>query len=123
MFQKISASEVGQSSAFFDMANFQGSPAMASVLGAIANPYSIVWVCISLSSIIILQFAYKKDKAIRIIPAYSATNIVLPLISGMLCFGERLSWIQWIGVVAILAGVFLITAKPKGAEEAGSGAA
>lgn len=123
MFQKISASDVGQSRAFFDMAAYQGSPAMKSILGAIANPYSIVWVCISLASIIILQFAYKKDKAIRIIPAYSATNIVLPLISGMLCFSERLNWIQWIGVAAILAGVFLITAKPKTAEtDSGTGA-
>ena len=77
------------------------------------NPFLYVWITMAVLSFVVLQFAYKNDKAIRIIPAFSSHLILVPVIGGVLCFGERLNWQQWPGVVLILIGVLLITLPDK----------
>lgn len=112
MYQKVSASSIGTAAAFFHPAA-STNPLVLNVLSSVANPYALLWVAISIGALVVLQFAYKKDQAIRIIPAYAATNIVVPIIGGLLSFHETLNPLQWVGIAAILAGVFLVTAKTK----------
>ncbi len=102
-FQKVSSSPIGQASAIV-----QGSSYLARL---VANPYTLIWVALSMSAMIVLQFAYRRDQAIRIIPAFSANYILVPTLGGVICFGESLSPFQWVAVAAIVAGVLLITTK------------
>ena len=60
---------------------------------------------------IVLQFALKKEKAIRVIPTYTSSLILLPVIGGIIFFGERLTAVQVAGVVFILFGVIVITMR------------
>ena len=78
---------------------------------ALLNPYTIIWILLSISSMIILQFAHKTGRTLRVIPAFAANFILIPVIGGVTCFGEFLMFIQWTGVVLILTGVFLITIR------------
>ena len=77
------------------------------------NPFFYTWIIISLISFFILQFSYKKDKAIRIVPSFSANYILIPVLGGVICYKEIMNLFQWIGVLLILAGVLLITIKIK----------
>ncbi len=77
------------------------------------SPWAYVWIIMSVLSFVIIQFAYKRDQAIRIIPAFSSHFIIVPVLGGVLCFSEILSPLQWLGVGIILAGVLLITIKGK----------
>jgi len=73
------------------------------------NPYALLWIALSVGSMIVIQFAYRHDKAIRIIPAFSANYILVPVLLGVFCFRETLHPFQWIGVVVILLGVLCLT--------------
>ena len=60
---------------------------------------------------VVMQFAYRKGKAIQLIPAFAANTIAIPVLGGVLTFSERLHPFQWIGVLLIVAGVFQLTLK------------
>jgi uncharacterized membrane protein len=116
LFQKISTSELGRRSSLVGAADLPSAGGVAATGGLLrrageifANPYTAAWVALSLLSMIVLQFALKRDRAIRIIPAFTSSLILLPVIGGALFFGERLSAPQIAGVVLILGGVLLIT--------------
>jgi drug/metabolite transporter (DMT)-like permease len=121
LFQKISTSELGRRSSLVNLAAGPQIREQASRGGLLrqageifANPYSAAWVALSVLSMIVLQFALKKEKAIRIIPSFTSSLILLPVIGGALFFGERLAALQVAGVVFILGGVFLITMRRGG---------
>ncbi len=84
-----------------------------SNLSTLINPYTIIWISLSISSMVILQFAHKTGRTLRVIPAFAANFILIPVIGGVTCFGERLMALQWIGVSLILVGVMLITMQKK----------
>ena len=63
---------------------------------------------------VVLQFAYRRGKAIRVIPSFSANYVVVPILGGMLVFGESLHPLQWLGAVLMVAGVLLLTLKSPG---------
>ena len=103
-FQKISTSvQIG------------GVPVTDSISGvpALLNPFTLIWVLISISSMTVLQFAHKKGQPLRVIPAFSANYILVPVIGGVTCFGEVLHPVQWLGVVIIITGVMIITIKKR----------
>jgi drug/metabolite transporter (DMT)-like permease len=60
---------------------------------------------------VVMQFAYRRGKAIQLIPAFAANTIAIPVVGGLLAFSERLHPFQWIGIILIFAGVFLLTIK------------
>jgi drug/metabolite transporter (DMT)-like permease len=60
---------------------------------------------------LVLQFAYKKAEVIRILPFFAANCIVVPVFGGVLCLGEELNIMQWIGVIGIMGGLVLLTVK------------
>lgn len=84
-----------------------------SNLSILINPYTFLWILLSICSMVILQFAHKTGRTLRVIPAFAANFILIPVIGGVTCFGEKLLFVQWIGVSLILAGVMLITVQKK----------
>ena len=74
----------------------------------VTNPVTIVWIGLSVVSMIVLQFAYKHGRAIEIIPAFTGTFIAVPVIGGVLIFGETLMPIQWAGVALIAVGAVVL---------------
>ncbi len=122
MFQKVSTSAIGKNAFFFKAPTGNGSKLNINTAGPLpgllyrlsevfANPYAAVWILLSIISVVIVQFAYKKDQAIRVIPAFSINYILVPVIGGVLVFKEELHLLQWLGVVLILTGMLLITVK------------
>jgi multidrug transporter EmrE-like cation transporter len=121
LFQKISTSETGRRSSLINIAGGPlahdqdaGGGLLREAGEIFANPYTIVWVALSVLSMIVLQFAFKKEKAIRVIPAYTSSLILLPVIGGIIFFGERLTAVQVAGVVVTLCGVVVITMRRDG---------
>jgi uncharacterized membrane protein len=114
LFQKVATSELGRTSTFIpslakqQLANT--NPDLISRIGSVLlNPYSLLWVALSIISTVVIQFAYKHDKAIRIIPAFSANYILIPVLLGFFCFKEILHPMQWLGALLIIIGVLVLT--------------
>ena len=114
LFQKVSISPRGLSQPLLRF-HFRIETPITMLLkkGAnlLSNPWALTWIVISLLSMVVMQFAYRRGKAIQLIPAFAANTIAVPVIGGVVVFQERLHPIQWIGVALIIAGVFLITLK------------
>jgi drug/metabolite transporter (DMT)-like permease len=114
LFQKVATSAPGRESAFFPASPGSEATLWSGLLSIFANPYALIWIGLSIISVVVLQFSYKRDTAIRIIPSFSANCLLIPLIGGVACFLEQLHILQWLGVVLILGGLFLLTVKTGG---------
>jgi drug/metabolite transporter (DMT)-like permease len=82
-------------------------------LGAFAvslttNPTTLVWAGLSVVSMLVLQFSYRHARAIEIIPSFVGNFIAVPVIGGVIIFGQVLAWPQWIGVAMIVAGAVVL---------------
>jgi len=84
---------------------------LRKALELFANPYALTWIALSIISMVILQFAYTKNQVIRVIPAFSAMIVALPVLGGLVLFHESIPGLQWLGILLIFAGVFLLTLK------------
>jgi len=124
LFQKVSTSEYGRSRSLLEL-EFQSTGHFVRLIqrGAqiLSNPYALLWMGISIISMIIMQFSYRRDTAIRLVPAFASNYISVPVLGALICFGERLHPVQWAGIALIVAGVFLLTLK-KQDREAGKAA-
>jgi drug/metabolite transporter (DMT)-like permease len=113
LFQKVSTSELGKTWSLVQ--NTAGGDGGGNLLGTLLagflNPFSLIWIALSIISMVILQFAYKKADVIFIIPFFSCNCIIVPVVGGILCFGEVLHIVQWFGVAFILGGLILLTAR------------
>ncbi len=111
VFQKVATSPYGRASALVlpSSGREHGLSIIKHAEQVMLNPYALLWIVLSVGSMIVIQFAYKHDRAIRIIPAFSANYILLPVILGVLCFRETLHPMQWIGVILILIGILFVT--------------
>ena len=107
IFQKVSASPAARK---LSLLGARG--AERGVAAVLSNPYAAAWILISVLSMLVLQFAHRREQAIRTVPAFAANTIALPLLGGLAVFGERLHPLQWLGTAGILAGVLLLTFKP-----------
>jgi drug/metabolite transporter (DMT)-like permease len=114
LFQKMSTTPLGLSQPLLRL-HFSNDTVITSLLqrGAklLSNPWALTWIVISLLSMVVMQFAYRRGKAIQLIPAFAGNTITIPIVGGLIAFGERLHPLQWIGVVLILSGVLLLTVK------------
>lgn len=70
----------------------------------VTDPVTLVWVGLSLLSTIIIQFSYEHGEATQIIPVFTGTFILVPVVGGLVIFGEPVSAVQWVGVALLLAG-------------------
>jgi uncharacterized membrane protein len=112
-FQKISTSEIGRTSSLVGrvVAGRTGEEILHRAGQIFTNPYSFTWILISILSMVILQFTFRRDRVIRIIPAFTASLVMIPVLSEIFIFGEPIPPFQWGGIVVILAGVLVITLK------------
>jgi drug/metabolite transporter (DMT)-like permease len=111
LFQKVSTSDLGKSISLFPAAAGTAGDPFQSIVSMFSNPFTLAWILLSLASMIVLQFAYKKAPVIKIIPFFSASCIVIPVLGGVICLGERLHALQWVGVALILGGLILLTVR------------
>lgn len=89
------------------------SVSVASGLGAfmssiITNPITLVWAGLSVASMVVVQFAYRHGRAIEIIPSFTGNFIVIPVIGGVVVFGQNLLAVQWVGVAMITIGSLVL---------------
>jgi len=122
LFQKISTSPFALSRPLVHLSfaeNTFFSELANKATGLLSNPWALTWIGISVVSMLVMQFAYRKDRAIRLIPAFAANTIAVPVVGALLAFGEHLHPLQWLGIAMIIIGVLLITVKS--ATAAGSG--
>lgn len=80
-------------------------PLLAAML---SEPLTLIWVGLSLSSMVVIQFAYKHGDAIQIIPVFTSLFILTPVVGGVLVFNETLVAPQIGGIVAIVVGAFVL---------------
>jgi multidrug transporter EmrE-like cation transporter len=116
MFQKISTINLGRESSLVRYLlgahpNLPKHDLLLKAAEILSNPFAVIWIVISVASMLVLQVSYKMDRAIRVIPAFSAGAVVTPVIGGIVAFRETVYPLQWIGLILILAGIFLITLK------------
>jgi drug/metabolite transporter (DMT)-like permease len=75
------------------------------------NPYLVLWLTLSMGGFFVLQIAYGRGKAIHVIPSFNVNFIVVPIVGGVIAFSEVVHPLQWLGVLVILAGTLLLTAR------------
>lgn len=83
----------------------------AVVATVVTSPITAIWVGLSLVSMVIAQFSYKHGDATQIIPVFTGNFIIVPVVGGVIVFGETLGPFQWVGVIAILAGSIVLGRK------------
>jgi drug/metabolite transporter (DMT)-like permease len=122
MFQKVSTSDYGRARSLLEL-ELQSTGWFVQLLerGAkiLANPYALLWMGISIISMVIMQFSYRRDTAIRLVPSFASNYIAVPVLGALICFGERLHPLQWAGIVLIVVGVFLLTVKSRKGQDGG----
>jgi len=104
LFQKAASSATGRGLSFLAEVLEEGHWALA-----VAGPFTLLWVALSAASMVVIQFAYRHDRTVRLIPYFTSCSILVPVIGGVLGLGERLHALQWVGVALILAGLLLLT--------------
>ncbi len=77
------------------------------------SPWFWLYLLVSNGGFAVLQLAYPFGRAVEVAPAVVSSMILVPIAGGVICFGEALSVPQILGTVAILAGVWLLTALEK----------
>jgi drug/metabolite transporter (DMT)-like permease len=122
LFQKVSTSEYGRARSLLEL-EFQSTGRFVQLLqrGAeiLSNPYALIWMGLSVVSMIVMQFSYRRDTAIRLVPSFASNYIAVPVLGALICFGERLNPLQWTGIALIVAGVFLLTVKSRKPQSGG----
>ena len=109
LFQKVSGSSAGRASSFVAYVLEEGHWAHALV-----NPFTLLWILLSIVSMVVIQFAYRHERAVRLIPYFTFCMILVPVLGGVLALGDRLRAIQWVGVALILTGLMLLTLPAPG---------
>jgi drug/metabolite transporter (DMT)-like permease len=84
----------------------------------LVNPYLFIWLTLSMAGFFVLQIAYGRGKAIHVIPSFNVNFIVVPVVGGVVAFSEAVHPLQWVGVVIIIVGTLLLTARPEPVEKA-----
>jgi drug/metabolite transporter (DMT)-like permease len=115
LFQKVSSSAAGRGSSF--VVDFLEEGHWAH---AVANPFTPLWILLSITSMVVIQFAYRHERAVRLIPYFTFCMILVPVLGGVLAFGDRLQAVQWVGIALILTGLMLLTLPAPADRPAGS---
>ncbi|MFP4384308.1 MAG: hypothetical protein ACLFST_13370 [Spirochaetia bacterium] len=118
LFQKVSTSRVGKAYSFISIrVENKGSSVFLDKLEAAAqsltNPFTLLWVFLSIISMILMQFAYSRDRAIKLIPVFLAITMLIPVCGGVIFFLEKLNPQQILGVFCILGGAILLVLKAR----------
>lgn len=113
LFQKVSTVTAGRAASFIDGSLAEAPALVRDVAQVVVNPYTVVWILLSVLSTVVLQLAYRDEHVSRTVPVFGAGNILVPVVGGILCFGEVLHALQWMGVASVLAGIVLLLVEPQ----------
>ena len=118
LFQKFSTTDAGRAATWIQRVESQVSdlPIVSRVLDVLVNPFAVTWVVLSVLSTLVLQFAYRHGRASRIVPVFAANTLLVPMVGGLICFGEVLHPAQWVGIAMVLCGVALVTVERRKGE-------
>ena len=108
IFQKVSTSEIGRASSFIVRRSPSHDGLIGQVLDVLANPYTLLWVALSILATLVLQLSYRDEAAIRVIPAFGVSYILIPVVGGLFFFREPSHPLQWIGIGLILLGAAVL---------------
>jgi len=75
----------------------------------ISQPVTLVWIGLTLLSMVVIQFSYSHAQAVQIVPVFTANFIILPAVGGVIAFGEAMHPLQWIAVAVMLAGSMVLS--------------
>jgi drug/metabolite transporter (DMT)-like permease len=103
VFQKVAGSLAGRGSSFLASLLEKGHWAHG-----VANPLRAMDPALD-RLMVVIQFAYRHERAVRLIPYFTSCCILVPVLSGVFVFGEKLQAVQWVGVALILTGLMLLT--------------
>jgi len=101
------ASQLFQRLGTIDMDPAMGIQSFA--LQVIHQPETLVWIGLTLISMVVMQFSYSHAQAVQIVPVFTANFIVLPAVGGVIAFGEVMHPLQWIAVAVMLAGSIVLS--------------
>jgi drug/metabolite transporter (DMT)-like permease len=127
LFQKISTSALGRAASLFSHLDASGSGPQVGhrlpvrLVHVFTNPFAVAWIGLSLVSTLVLQLSYRRGEAIRLIPPFNGTYILIPILGGVFIFREPLHPAQWAGVFLILCGVTVLSFGKSDSAGAGSG--
>ncbi len=110
IFQKVSTSELGRASSFVAGRDLSAAnDGLASrILVVLANPYTLLWIALSILATLVLQLSYRHEAAIRMVPAFGVHYILIPVVGGLLFFREPSHPLQWLGIGLILLGAVVL---------------
>ena len=87
------------------------SPVPADYLGALPNPWVIAGVCI-LTLWMVSNLALLSRADLSFVLPVTASSYVLIALIGHFWLHEHISWLRWLGIVVITAGVVLAEETP-----------
>jgi drug/metabolite transporter (DMT)-like permease len=80
----------------------------------ISEPVTLVWVGLTLISMVVMQFSYRHAQTVQIVPVFTANFIIIPAVGGVIAFGEVMHPMQWVAVAVMLTGSIVITRRKGG---------
>lgn len=83
----------------------------------VSDPITLVWAGLSVVSMVVIQFSYRHGQATQIIPVFTGNFILVPVIGGVIVFGESMGIVQWGGVALIVAGSIVLGRRRASREE------
>lgn len=110
LFQEISTTAQGMAASMLPRAA-EASPGWVR---ALTNPYTAMWILLSLLSTFVLQVSYRHGAVIHLIPAFNGAYIVIPILTGVLILAEPLHPLQWAGVLLVLIGITILSSGEHG---------
>lgn len=60
-------------------------------------------------SFVVLQGAFHRERAVTVVPLYGGFAVLVPVIAGILIFGEKLGWFLLTGVIFVIYGIYLLS--------------
>jgi len=85
-----------------------GDGVIPFLLTTLSDPITLIWVSLSISSVVVIQFAYRHGDAIQIIPVFTSAFILTPVTGGLLVFDESLIALQYVGIALIVSGTIVL---------------
>ncbi|MFX0173770.1 MAG: EamA family transporter [Candidatus Hodarchaeota archaeon] len=64
----------------------------------------VLFILSQLLSFVFLQTAFRKERAILVVPLFNSFTTLIPVIIGLIAFYEVITWIQLFGITLILIG-------------------
>ena len=83
------------------------------MLGQLKNPYPYVAIVLGTVALAVTQLAFWRSRAMVVVPTINSFVILAPVVFERFVFGTVLRPPQYLAVVAIVAGVILLTATEK----------